>query len=74
MQGLPSASRRYRASLSSLVIVSFILGLGVVSVPGCNPEGVESAPKMKGKKDDIQSEGVGLPITPSKTKGKNKNR
>ena len=65
-------SRRFRRGLASVVVSSFILGLGVVGVPGCGPEGVESAPKMKGKKDDIQSEGSGLPITPSKTKSKRK--
>ena len=72
MPGVLKGFRRLRRGLASLVAASFILGLGVAGVPGCGPEGVESAPKMKGKKDDIQKEGSGLPPTPTKTKGKKK--
>ena len=58
-------ARRILSVLAASLLSSFVLVL-----PGCNPEGVDSAPKMKGNKDEIQKEGTGLPITPGKAKGR----
>ena len=72
MLGSLKFSPRVRAGWASCLVVSFILGLSAVSVPGCQPEGVGSFPKMKGKKDDMQKEGIEIHTSPGKGKGKGK--